>query len=384
MEEDPEDQVKKWFEELIEITRDDESNAFSIGIHLPEPCQIEVFWMDDPLEGQLYITTDDNDRPDKEVLVHGPWEGSSFIQEVGEVAKSDRWQKPLPPPIEKKPGHGVPLRVDSLANATAQFINSMENSLWIEYRKDTPLFAGRRLWGSSQARIYPGNVAELDLEKLSQDAENVESDGQNMDEGQEEEMRNNEAAESISKIATGGGYIYKPVWIEESPEYTFFEKVQNKKPRTYDRIYRSQIQGVDIHAFRDGLLLLESEDGNEIQDILNTLFGIGIFHQFRTWQYLLRRELISAHIADGEIRKSSYELATPSGRNQLSNPSDRPDDSDRDLLPMEVLKRLINIVDVIYPIHSVRERIILHLQAHTHLLDSEFDASFVLNWTVIE
>ena len=66
------------------------------------------------------------------------------------------------------------------------------------------------------------------------------------------------------------------------------------------------------------------------------------------------------------------------------NPETRPSDTDRGLITRNQIERVSKIVNTIYPIHNVRERIILHSQAHTHLLDDEFDASFVLNWTVTE
>jgi len=380
--------VETWFENLIDDARKEGEGHVGHGVDLTEPCQIEVFWMNNPLEGQVFIITHDRDRPDKEIIVNGPFEGPSFVQELEGITNAGRWQKPIPPPRNQKPGQGPPSRADVLANTISRFIDRLEQSIFSESFPTNIFFGGKRLWDNTFSHIYLGNVAEHNIEELfgeTADSDTEEQDENEVTSDQENQVVENETTESNQeRVPTGGGYIYDPVWIEKAPEYTFSEKVWGEEPFTYDKTHTSSVCGLDLHVYRDGLLLINSDDGQEIKDILNTLFAVGTVHRYRTWRILLDREIYSASMVDGEIKQSSSERSTPSGRNQLAQPQSRPSDYDRSLLTIEALERFIEIVEAIYPIHNVRNRMILHLQAHTHLLDDEFDASFVLNWTVIE
>lgn len=380
--------IERWFENLIEFARREGEGHVTHGVDLTEPCQIEVFWIDNPLEGQVFIITHDRDRPDKETIVNGPFEGSSFVQEVERITNANRWQKPIPPPRNQKPGRGPPSRADVITNTISRFIERLERSIFSEPLPTDLFFGGRRLWDNSFSHIYIGNVAENNIMELSgetADSNTAEQEEKGVTSDQENKPVEGESTESgHERVPAGGGYIYDPVWIEKAPEHTFSEKVWGEEPFTHDKNHTSSICGLDLHIYRDGLLLINSDDGQEIKDILNTLFAVGTFHQYRTWRILLDREILSASMVGGKIRQPSFERSTPSGRNQLAEPQNRPSDYDRTLLTIETLERFIEVAEAIYPIHNVRNRIILHLQAHTHLLDDEFGASFVLNWTVIE
>ena len=49
-----------------------------------------------------------------------------------------------------------------------------------------------------------------------------------------------------------------------------------------------------------------------------------------------------------------------------------------------MIEYLLRVTEVVFPIPGLRERITLHLQAHTHFSDDEYTASFLLNWNIIE
>ncbi len=363
--------------EMIDIARENEGHLHH-GFDLSEPCQIEVFWVDRPLEGQVILITHDRDRADREILVHGPFEGSSFVTEVEEVVDSERWQQPIPPPRDTIPGRGPPTRADILSSTIARFVEKLQQSIFADHPA-TLLMGGRRLWDDTFSHIFVGNIADYSIEDLfGGPNESDSSDSQPVEQEENTKQETNEV------ISAGGGYIYDPVWVEKAPTHSFSDLVWNNKPMTYDKISVAEIHDFDLHIYRDGLLLVDSEDGEEVQDILNTLFATGILHQYRLWRAIQRREIYSSTLVDGERTHSHYEMSTPTGRGELVHPSDRPSDTDRSLLPLALLERYSEIVDVVYPIHNVRNRMILHLQAHSHLLDDEFEASFVLNWTVVE
>lgn len=140
----------------------------------------------------------------------------------------------------------------------------------------------------------------------------------------------------------------------------------------------------DFIAFRNGLLVVLDDDGNRILDLLNTFFGIGIFGQYFQWRSLQPREFVSGRVGTNRLKSSHAETSTPSGRNQLLSGDTRSPDYERGLIQSEMIEWLLRVTEIVYQVPDLREQIILHLQAHTHFLDDQFTASFLLNWNVIE
>jgi hypothetical protein len=387
-------EVEDWWISFIETRRVESSAPFHTVQDYSSPCQVEVFWIEDPLEGQLIFVTRDSEREDKEVIVNGPYSGENFIEKVAEVSKEDRWQKEVPPQDFKSPPGQTPRREDVLASLTSSLVDRLEESIFTDFSTPGMRFLEMgRLWPQSSFRILTGNVVDnvpsddMDLgeDEEEQDEDETESGEADESESKNEEDENSSEQEQVTETQpAGGGFIYQPVWVDEAPTRTFEEKVWDSGDFDFDVVFEAELCGLDFQVRRDGLLYLVSDDGEEIQQILNTFFGVGILHRSRRWRTLLGREIISAKYAEGEISSASYESSTPSGRNQLASPADQPPDHKRSIVTTEAIKRFIEITDVVYPIHNVRNRIILHLQAHTHLLDDELDASFVLNWTVVE
>jgi len=386
-------EVEDWWVSFIEDRRGESSAPFHTVQDYSSPCQVEIFWIEEPLEGQLIFVTRDREREDKEVIVNGPYSGENFIEKVAEVSKEDRWQKEVPPQDFDAPPGQTARREDVLASLISNLVGRLEQSIFTDFSNPGLRFLNKgRLWPQSSYRILIGNVVDnitsdgVELGKNEEEQDENETESGEPDESESEDANDDgsEEEEVVEKQPAGGGFIYPEVWVDEAPERTFEEKVWDSGDFKFDVISKAELCGLDLQVRRDGLLYLVSDDGEEIQQILNTFFGIGILHRSRRWRTLLGREIISAKYAEGEISSASYDSSTPSGRNQLANPADQPPDHERGIVTTEAIKRFIEITDVVYPIHNVRNRIILHLQAHTHLLDDELDASFVLNWTVVE
>jgi len=387
-------EAEDWWISFIEDRRGESSAPFHTVQDYSSPCQVEVFWIEEPLEGQLIFVTRDREREDKEVIVNGPYSGENFIEKVAEVSKEDRWQKEVPPQDFDGPPGQTPRREDVLASLISKLVGRLEQSIFTDFSTPGLRFLTEgRLWPQGSFRILTGNVVDdtpsddtkLGENKEEQDGDETETGKTDESESKDENDEDSKEQEQVTeKQPAGGGFIYPAVWVDKAPDRTFEEKVWDSGDFNFDVVLKAELCGLDFQVRRDGLLYLVSDNGEEIQQILNTFFGIGLFHRFRRWRTLLGREIISAKYAEGEISSASYESSTPSGRNQLASPADQPPDHERGIVTTEAIERFIEITDVVYPIHNVRNRVILHLQAHTHLLDDELDASFVLNWTVVE
>jgi len=372
------DDVEAWWEELISRVRSHEE-PFTELIELHEPCQIEVFWLRDDVEGQAFVNTHDPDRGDKEILVHGPFEGAEFVEKVGEVAKEDRWQERDPSPGRVRPGQPTPTKADALAGLIARFTGTVQQSIFNDFSFTHRAFlGGHRLWDSTYGQYMVGNVTDLDIDRFFDLSASTESE-----EDQDEDVEDSgEESEEENRETGGGGYIYPPVWVDQAPEKTFEEKVWGTEEIGHDIMLREDFLDKEIVVVRDGLIILLSQDGEEIREVLNTIFGVGVFLGSR-WRSLQGREIVSVSVSQEMVHTTHAELSTR--RAQLyHSTSDLPTHLQRGAVSSNQLQNLIRLAEEVYQVDGLKEKVILHLQAHTHLLDHEYTASFLLNWNIIE
>ena len=377
-------EVEDWWANWIEDVRNDE--AALMHIDASEPCQVEVFWLQDKIEGQVSVIMHDRDRDDKEILVHGPFEGQEFVDEVGEVAREDRWQE-RHPMGRSPPGKPFKTKADSLAGLIARFIDQVQNSIFNDLSSfSNHMLGGHRLWGSAFGQYNLGSVTDFDTDGSVSNEETSDSD-ENKENGKKDDQEGSAEAEDFDQDGTNeqesgaGGYIYPPVWIDRAPKKTFEEKVWDSDEFGYGVRLRKGFLDTEILAIQDGLLLVKIEDGEEIRDILNTIFGVANFFRNR-WRSLQGRELVSASITEHGAHATHAELSTR--RAQLYHTEELPSHVERGAILSENLEHIIEVAEEVYQEDGLQEKIILHLQAQTHLYDHEYTASFLLNWNIIE
>ena len=378
--------ISDWWDSFIDQIRDQDGNPFHGLQDFHSPCQVEVFWMAKPVEGQSVIIMHDRDRPDREIVVNGPFKGENFIEKIADVSKEARWQQPIPAQaFETAPGK-QPTRDDVLAYVTSILIGKLEESIFTDFSiRGLQFRQGSRIWANSSYHIIVGNVTDFDLPgDTHSENEETESDKESEEDTESEDSDSESEDEEFEVQPAGGGFIYPAVWVDEPPERSFEQKVWGSNFRENEVVYHGEILGNDFLAFRDGLLAIFHDDGDHILKMLNTIFGIGIFGDYFQWRSLQPREFISGNAGPDGFSNSRAELSTPSGRNQLWHGESGPEDHERSLIRSEVIEYLLRVTEVVFPIPDLRERITLHLQAHTHFSDDEYTASFLLNWNIIE
>ena len=141
--------LSQWFDTLmtrfrLEATKlsEDERKKISNTDNYLEPCQIEVFWLEQP-EFQIIISSRFADRPDKEIIINGPFKGYEFIERVEEVLKQPRWTKPLPKSAPFVVGSERETLADVMYGIMLNNIRQVSASL---FRKDP---TAEPFWGSS-------------------------------------------------------------------------------------------------------------------------------------------------------------------------------------------------------------------------------------------
>jgi len=373
--------IEAWWEELITRVRSHEE-PFTELIEVHEPCQIEVFWLRDGVEGQVFVNTHSPERGDKEILVHGPFDGAEFVDKVGEIAEESRWQEKDPSPGIIRPGQQVPTKADALSGLIGRFTDKLQQSIFNESSSSRHTFlAGHRLWDSTYGQYVMGNVTDMEIDDFFRTSSSTTSTTESETE-EVQSVEDNDEAEENTQEEGGGGYIYPPVWVDQAPEKTFEEKVRGTPQMHHDLMLREEFLDKEIIVVRDGLIILLSEDAEEIREILNTIFGIGIFLG-RPWRSLQGREIVSVSVGQEMVHRTRAELSTRRAQLHQSS-SDLPNYIKRGVVSSDQLRDLIQLAEKVYEEDGLKEKIILHLQAQTHLLDQEYTASFLLNWNIIE
>jgi len=372
--------LRDWLQTLIQESREREEELQPM-LDLSEPCQLEVFWLNDDIEGQVIVNTTDSNRDDQEILIHGPFQGDEFVEEVGKVAQEKRWQEPLPDSsmlafLERQESK----KADALAAFIGRFVQQVQNSIFGDFSfTNEPLLESMRLWDGCYTNLTLGDVKENEISELfEEETDNRQGPTESSQTGESDPSNSPEAQE---EKPGGGGHIYPPVWIESPPKKTFEQKVWNTAEISHDIVLRENFLDDELVVLRDGLILVLTEDGERIREILNTIFSVGVLLDV-DWRALQGRELVSARVGPDRMRGHQAELSTQ--RRELLSPNSDSTTPPRGVIPAEGLREIINLAEDIYSSEDLREKLLLHLQAHTHLLDFEYTASFLLNWNIIE
>lgn len=369
--------VKDWWKDSIEATRSDGETL--TYIEASEPFQVEVFWLEDKIEGQVSVITHDCDREDTEILVHGPFKGHEFVHQVGEVAREDRWQEQLPLSTGS-----AQIKADSLAELIAQFVDLIQVSIFNDFSSSqASMIFGGPLWGPAVGLYTLGSVTDLEVNSSYSDEKRTDSK-------KSKEISEEDWQKEVGDIGQGssdelergvGGYIYPPVWIDHPPEKSFEEKVWDSDELGYEVVLRKSFSDDEILVTQDGLILMQIKNTKKIRDVLNTIFGVGSFYR-RQWRSLQGKELVSVAITKHGTQTTSAQFATR--RAQLLFNEQLPRNVERGVIGSKSLEQIIEVAEEVYKEDGLREKIILHLQAETHLYDYEHTASFLLNWNIIE
>ena len=130
-------ETKEWFLTLIKKFREeyekltDEEKAFIGNIGYQPPCQIEIFWVKEPIEFQIIVLTHDSTRRDMEIIINGPYKGYEFFPELEKIMKEDRWARIVPPDFPYYGAESSNLKYsDIFAGILHNFIKTIERSLF--------------------------------------------------------------------------------------------------------------------------------------------------------------------------------------------------------------------------------------------------------------
>ncbi len=380
-------EIRTWFIRLIELFRtefdklsEEERSFITKADYYGPPCQIEVFWLSEPLEYQIIAISHDPDRPDKEIIINGPYHGHEFINEMEKIMNEPRWRKPIPKDsLYYGAKTGKVKRSDVFATRLSGFLNLIKDSVFTEFK--TKHMGGMVIDSNSWFWCVRGRVDEFDyadfVNKIIKDAkQRVRISKVKSDSVQEK-------VQPQPKIKGYGAHFYPPIWIGETPETTFRDRLSGQLYPPPSKILDFDFNGKKLVVYSDGFVGVEAEDESEALRILNTIFGIALISGI---DCLSTREL---ELADIKIDPDSLTITATTW--QFSSLRSLLMERRRDTLyyirkevPKETIEEILNKAEIVARDQKLAELLIFLIEGYTHYANSEYSHSFIINWLIVE
>lgn len=390
-------ELKKWCKELrnnfrnkYETLDELERSKIPNDLNYRYPCQMEFFWVAEPLEYQLFITMHDASRMDGEIIINGPFLGSELIPKVIEIMDEPRWKKKAYNEFDKTflifddVGNQENKYSDIFLIPISNFIISLRNDPTSNFRKD--IIHAQAFGVHGWSMIIKGNIVELkEANSLVLDSINEAKQRAARIRGKKEAElpQTNSKSEDKKYLEVFGAYYYPGIRIGDNLELTFKEKLTNTigKPIYFPEAeYKFNFNGK--HGFFDtfGFVAIQNKNEKEAVKILNTIFGVSLIFGFdsvsvREFElYSMRMDPESLSIGGFSYSEQNTKRFSPYSSHGLRKRA----------ISLDSMNMIINIAEKVSRDETTNELVSFLLESFTHLYNFEFSQSFLFSWLVAE
>ena len=380
--------IRTWFIQIIDSFREEyeklsesEKRFLTNADDYRPPCQIEVFWLSEPIEYQLIVTSHDPDRPDKEIIINGPFRGYEFVDEIEKIMNEPRWERAIP---QDSPYLGAETgkikRPDVFVGLLKNFVNVVRNSVFLKLEKGQ--MGGMILDSKSWCWYVKGRVDELDqsefIEKIIRDIKQRSRSIGHKSEVTQVQIHPKRGIKGY------GAHFYPPIWIGEIRKRSFKQKVFESGYPWPSKVLDFNFNRKKLVVNSDGFVGVEAEDRIEALRILNTIFGIAFMSGINCLS--ARESEVSEINIDPEslkITSATWEVSSlrslPMEWYGLRAIFYHPKQVSKELIE-EILKK----AEVISKDEELAELLIFLIEGFTHYSNSEYSQSFIVNWLIVE
>ncbi len=378
-------EIEGWFVDLIETFRreyeklsDSEKSQLLNSFDYTFPCQIEVFWMNDPIEYQVIVVTHDEDRSDMEIIIHGPFKAHEFLEKIEKIMEESRWQKVA---YTRHPHKEVVKYSDLFISILSNLFRIIKNSIFSKVSKG--YIGGVALGAREWCWYVSGNVIELDpYELVKNSIDEMKYRVKNKTSQGEETIQLSRISEN--RLKGYGTYFYPMVWIGKIPEPTFKEKVTGEYNLSSSKVFDTKFNTFKLIVNSDGFIGIVTEDRTEAIRILNLIFGVALVLGHTCFAV---RE---SEIAEIEVDPQSLEICSISmpylSLKTLFIDHLRPKITYFGMKEISEsdIREIIKIAEKINKNPYLSELLIFLLEGSTHYVNAEYSQSFIMNWVIIE
>ena len=376
-------QLKEWHENFLKLFREEfsklskEEKVHVSNMHdFHSPCQIEIFWLKQP-EWQLIVETHFEDRPDGEITINGPYVPSIFQDTVKTILNHPRWHVPI--------DNSEPTKYynDRLAERLHGFVEMAKNALFTDWKKLNGVTTS--LIGKNETIThFHGNMANYDYRSWIQHI--INETKQQLEDSKKRPLPK-EASPKVDYPKGFATYFFPPIIIGENSKRTISEIIDGVKithispfdKKTFD----VTIDNVLVLVEKDGFVSVCTNDKTKSLDILNTTMMMSILDGLEA--HVVREHELSEieyNPETNDIVSRTYHYGPL--RNQLFDGTpDKISEYETRYVDEENIKKIFEKTSMIFEDKSLAEDLRILLDTITHIKNSEFSQSFIMDWKII-
>lgn len=345
------------------------------------PCQIEIFWIINP-DYQFIVQSNFNDRPDKEIIINGPYELHEFLSGATTTLESKRWQRNIeqnPRPVHKY--------VDTLGKRMAieiyRFVEIIKQRTFHMPPTDNNDMMGIAV-SDTWVRMRIGNIGDLnyihEIEKMIQDVkQNVKSE--------QEQSLVRRPNRTVHDTYDGFGiHFFPPIYIGIERKLTV-EKIIYNIPNFIayrHKAFDMKIGSQQIIVNNDGFVFVESKNKKQALKILNLIMACGVFYGL-TLHAVREHELVMADYDRQSITLTTMQWDSETKRGHLLGISSLQNRHiERIVVRPETIREILSNTEKLLEYEKLATDMRLFNDGLTHFGNSEFAPSFIMGWSVIE
>jgi hypothetical protein len=377
--------VKVWLDTLITQFREAyEKFSEPEKQHIPNnndyrpPCQLEVFWLKDP-EYQLLVLTHSAKRPDRQIIINGPYQAFEFRDKVEKKLDEQRW-KESPSPQDPMGYVGELTYAEMFSSIVANFIKEVKNSIFTTKHHQKRM-GGMILGYSAWVSTFRGNMSELDTEQMIKEIVK-----QVKGRGQEAMEKPKKAKPAPLRLKGFGTYFFPPIWVGSISKPTIRDRLHGQHRQQILKKALDYSSGdLTFVVNNDGFIVLHCDTKETALRILNTIMGTSLLLGIPTLT-VRSQELANIEIEPNTLTITSRGITLTSLRTYLIDPTfSRPFHFDERRVVsqqkiQEILRRSVKILKDPTKI----EKLSFLLEANTHFINSEYSQAFIMSWIIVE
>ena len=372
-----------YFREEYEKLPADEKKGMDNTNNFLSPCQIEIFWIAD-LDYQLIIQSNFNDRPDKEIIVNGPYKPHEFHSKSITILKDKRWRRNfkqnLPHGYEQFDTMG-----EKIATEIHIFVEMSKNYYFTSQKSEPHQLTGMKV-DDTWAFIHVGNVGELDhKQEINKTIQKIKQQAKIRQERRPTSQQPTSLANE--KYDGFGVHLFPPIIIDSEHKRSIEELVHNTSNQLgRDKVFDMKICNNQIIVNKDGFVFVESKSKEDALRILNLTMAFGAFYKFPL-HAVREHELVMANYDRQNLTVTGMQWNTETRRAYLIDDSFNPkynySITKTEIIP-ETIKEILSNTEKLLEHKKLSEDMRLLNDGLTHFMNSEFSPSFILGWSMIE
>ena len=373
------DHFRKEYEKLSH----EEKKAMDNTNNYLNPCQIEIFWVTDP-DYQLIIQSNFDDRPDREIIVNGPYKLHELHSNASIVLADKRWSR-----IFEQDVILVDKQIDTLGERMAMkiynFVEMIKWHIFQPQRSSTNSLGGTAVC-DTWTFAHAGNIGDRDhIQEVSKTIQHIRQNAK-LKQGTEPIVQ--QPRSFTEDTYTGyGTYFFPPITIAKGHKPTIEELIHNTpSPWTYgNKAFDMKIGPHQVIVNGDGFVFIETESKEQALQIFNLIMAWGSFYNLRLYA-VREHELAKANYDEENLALTEMQWNTGTRRSYLFENRYSPKNmsTTRIMVRPETIREILSNTEKLLAQEELAEDMRLLNEGLTHFANSEYAPSFIMSWSMIE